>query len=229
MSWFDGKKAPDGVNLVRHRGIEPRFGITDQPDTECRRTRQAAYQRLFGKALSVSHKLIPQIPQVDGFTSRRSRGEQIVYSWVTGGMSDLEMTLPQRAPSEAPRRAELIFYCSEPSAEHINTLPWVAHFPHNSKSFLGYGHTMPSGNPPAPFWGSAVLDTLLFLPPIVTKDPTLPAELKLGGQPVHFLWLVPLTGAQCDFKLQDGLEGLMNLFRQHRHPYVFDPQRNSYA
>jgi Suppressor of fused protein (SUFU) len=88
-------------------------------------------------------------------------------------MSDLEMTIP-RGVKDSPRRVELIFYREDPRDEYIETLRWVAHFPHASKSWLGYGHTMPNGNPPAPFWGSAELDTLLFMPPIVTKDQTSP-------------------------------------------------------
>src|SRR5438876_5927827 len=97
-------------------------------------------------------------------------------------MSDMEMTMPRRA-GEVPRRVELIFYCAEPREEYIATLRWVAHFPHDSKSWLGHGHTMPNGNPPAPFWGSTELDTLLFMPPIVAKDQTLPEDLRLGWRP----------------------------------------------
>jgi hypothetical protein len=105
----------------------------------------------------------------------------------------------------------------------------VAHFPHDTKSWLGTGHTMPNGNPPAPFWGSEVLDTLLFMPTIVSKDATLPDELKLGGEPVHFLWVVPLSTAECNFKLQNGYNAILGLFDQHRHPHVYDPARKSYV
>lgn len=125
------------------------------------------YERFFGKPLSVSHELLPVIPHIDVYTFKRSQADKEVYSLVTGGMSDLEMTLPRGADRDVPRRAELIFYCSEPREEYIATLRWVAHFPHNSKSWLGHGHTMPNGDPPAPFWGSTELDTLFFLPPIV--------------------------------------------------------------
>jgi Suppressor of fused protein (SUFU) len=91
-----------------------------------------------------------------------------------------------QADKDVPKRVELIFYCSEPRDEYISTLRWVAHFPHDSKSWLGHGHTMPNGHPPAPFWGSTDLDTLFFLPPIVKKDQTLASELSLGGDPVTF-------------------------------------------
>ena len=102
-------------------------------------------------------------------------------------MSDLEMTIP--SGTEAPRRVELIFYCSEPQQEYLETMQWLAHFPHDQRTWIGSGHTIPNGNPPAPFFGSSILDTVLFIPPIVKKDQTLPEQLILDGEAVHFLWL----------------------------------------
>lgn len=232
-SWFGKKKTPDGSNIIRHDTVERQFGLTGKSTAGFTQAREAAYERLFGEALSVSHELLPQVPHIDVYTFKRtfkrSQGDQIVYALVTGGMSDLEMNLPRAAAKDVPRRVELIFYCAEPREEYIDTLRWVAHFPHDSKSWLGHGHTMPNGNPPAPFWGSTELDTLLFMPSIVTKDQTLPSELKLSGEPVHFLWLVPLTTAECNLKLEKGFEAILDLFQQHRHPHVFDPHRKSYV
>jgi hypothetical protein len=226
-SWFGKKKAPDGTTIICHENVETQFGVT-KGRAEFSQTREAVYERLFGKILKVSHELLPLIPHIDVYIFKRSQGDKIVYSLVTGGMSDLEMTMP-RGAKEVPRRVELIFYCSEPHEEYIATLRWVAHFPYASKSWLGYGHTMPNGNPPAPFWGSTELDTLLFMPPIVKKDQTLPEELKLAGEPVHLLWVVPLTTAECNLKLEKGFDAILDLFQQHRHPHVFDPHRKSYV
>ncbi len=228
-SWFsDKKKAPDGTTIIRHEEVKRQFGFSDGTAVEYRQAREAAYERLFGKVVDVSHELVPQIPHIDVYTFRRSRGDQFVFSLVTGGMSDLEMNLPHHAEDD-PRRVELIFYCAEPREEYMSTLRWVAHFPHDSKSWLGYGHTMPNGDPPAPFWGSSDLDTLLFMPPIVTKDQTLPEVLRLSGEPVRFLWVVPLTTAECNFKLKKGFDAILDLFQQHQHPHVFDPHRKSYV
>src|SRR5690242_10027097 len=137
------------------------------------------------------------------------------------------MKIPRGA--EVPRRVELIFYCTEPKDEYIQTLRWAAHFPHDYKTCLSYGHTIPNGNPPAPFWGSRVLDTLLFMPSIVTKDEALADELQLAGDPVHFLWVVPISSRECNLKLQRGFGAIMDLFDQHKHPHVFDPSRQSYV
>lgn len=227
-SWFGKKKAPDGTNIAQHEKIDPTFGIT-KGTAGFAQVREAAYERLFGKPLSISHELLPLVPHVDVYTFRRSQGDKEVYSLVTGGMSDLEVTLPGRAGRDTPRRVELIFYCSEPRDEYISTLLWVAHFPHDSRSWLGHGHTIPNGNPPAAFWGSTELETLFFMPPIVKKDQTLPSELNLDGEPVHFLWVVPLTTAECNFKLARGFDAMLRLFQQNRHPHVFDPDRRSYV
>ena len=98
----------------------------------------------------------------------RSSKDGQVCALVTSGMSDLAMNVP--AKTNAPRRVELILYCSEPKQEFIDTMRWLAHFPHDQKTWIGAFHTIPNGNPPEPLWGSRVLDTIFLLPPIVKKD-----------------------------------------------------------
>jgi hypothetical protein len=227
-SWLDGKKAPDGTRIIRHGEGQTQLGIT--PNTQgFHGAREAAYKQIFGEALSVSHELLPLIPHIDVYTFQRKRGDQAEYSLVTGGMSDLEMILPEHAGDDVPRRVELIFYCAEPSEEYIEILRWLAHFPHNTKSWLGHGHTMPNGNPPSPFWGSATLDTILFSPPIVKSDQTLPELLQLDGQAVHFLWVIPITTEECNLKLNKGFGAIMDLFGKNRHPHIFNPTRKGYV
>jgi len=72
------------------------------------------------------------------------------------------------------------------------------------------------------------LDTILFLPPIVVRDQSLPEELILQGEPVHLLWLVPISTAECNLKLRKGSQALLDILEKHRHPHVFDPMRKSY-
>jgi hypothetical protein len=40
---------------------------------------------------------------------------------------------------------------------------------------------------------------------------------------------VPITTAECNFKLKRGFGALMKLFDQNQHPLVFDPGRKSYV
>jgi hypothetical protein len=106
---------------------------------------------------------------------------------------------------------------------------WLAHFPHDQKTWIGAFHTIPNGNPPAPLWGSPNLDTLFLLPPIVKIDQNLQEELVLDGEGVNFLWIVPLTTPECNLKLAKGSSAILDLFQKNRHPHVFDPNRKSYV
>jgi hypothetical protein len=120
-SWFNKKKAPDGTNIVRHENIETKLGVTTGAEG-FGQAREAVYERLFGKPLSISHEVFPLVPHIDVYTFKRSQGDKGVYSLVTGGTSDLEMKLPRGADKDAPRRVELIFYCSEPRECPTETL-----------------------------------------------------------------------------------------------------------
>ena len=171
-SWFDKKKAPDGTTIIRHDEVQPQLGVAAGTEG-FRAAREAAYEQIFGKPLSVSHELLPLIPYIDVYTFQRKRGDQIEYSLVTGGMSDIEMTLPKRAERDVPRRVELIFYCAEPCEEYIGILRWLAHFPHNSKSWLGHGHTMPNWRSAIPILGKHCIGHDLLLSPDRHQRPVL--------------------------------------------------------
>lgn len=235
MNWF-GKRnpppetTPGGSTVYRYPAADfapPQIGALDEA-AEFTEAREAVYRKLFGEADSVSHELVPQVPHIDVYTAhRQSQDGSRTCVLATGGMSDLPMRAPRGA--EALRRVELILYCREPKPEYIDTLRWLAHFPHSQKTWIGFGHTIPNGNPPAPMWGSSVLDTVLLMPTIVNRDQALPDQLQLAGEPVNFLWVVPISTAECSLKLEKGMDAIYELFDRHRHPHVFNAGRASYV
>ena len=223
--------SPGGSIIHRYPASEWRassIGFTDESIARFAEARNQVYQRLFGKAQDIFVEPIPLLPRIDVHTYyRRGADGQNVCTLVTSGMSDLPMNIP--AGVDVPRRVELIFYCSEPQHEYRQTLQFLAHFPQDQKTWIGSGHTIPNGNPPAPFLGSSVLDTVLFLPSVVKRDRALAEELLLDGDPVHFLWVVPLTTPEGNLKLAKGTDAILGLFQKNRHPHVFDPNRASYV
>jgi Suppressor of fused protein (SUFU) len=236
FSWLgkNTKTSPGGSVICRHDHSDPsgipKEGLPREVAAQFRDAREEAYELLFGPPVSVSHEVFPLVPHIDVYTfKRRGRDGRETCTLATGGMSDLPMTLPSAAAKDAPRRIELIFYCSEPNPEYVATLRWLAHFPHDYKTWVGSSHTIPNGDPPEPFWGTADMDTILFIPPIIVRDQSLPKDLRLDGEPVHFLWVVPLTKAEGELKLAKGAGAIFNLFEQHQHHHVFDPNRASYA
>jgi Suppressor of fused protein (SUFU) len=234
MSWFGRKKpemSPGGSVIERHSAkgfMKPRLGFPSERTDGSIKAREEVYGRLFGEAGEVSHELVPQVPHIDVYTYyRRAKDGSRTCVLMTGGMSDVPMRLPRGA--DAPRRVELILYCTDPEPEYIETMRFLAHFPHNQKTWLGTGHTIPNGNPPGLLWGSKALDTILLLQTVVKRDAELPQQLILDGDPVEFLWVVPISTPECSLKLEKGAGAILHLFDEKRHPHVFDPHRASYV
>lgn len=155
------------------------------------------------------------------------------YTIVTSGMSDSRMPIPGDVdPSLA--RAELLLYALptdvEPNPPHppwfVSVLHALAHMPWRFNTWLGESHTIPNGDPPAPFVEGSPLTTALLLPPIF-EPPEFANGLLLAGEPVHFLWLGFITTSECDFKLKDGYEALMRKFEEANFPHVVIPHRSS--
>ena len=188
--------------------------------------RDAVYRQRFGEAKQVWHEVIPLVPHIDVMEYYRSGESGEVCVLVTSGMSNLPMRVPENA--EVPRRVEIIFYSTEPKREYIETMRQLAHFPHDQKTWIGSFHTIPNGNPPEPLWGTA-MDTFFFLPPIVRKDRTLQDDLILDGDHVEFLWLAPLTSAECKLKLAKGSGAILDLFQKNKHSHIFNPERSGYV
>ena len=234
--WFGKPKSqtettPSGASVIRYplnKWASPLVGDADKSAPRYNEARNNVYAKLFGEPSRVFETGGPHLPRVEVRAyKRRSKDGAETCAMVTSGMSDLPMNAPEGA--EEFRRVELIFYCSEPRQEFADTMRFVAHFPHDQNTWIHMGHTIPNGTPPAPFWGSAVLDTVLLMPTIVTKDRRLPEELVLDGDRVEFLWVVPISAKECDLKLREGLDAILSLFGRHRHPHVFDPNRSSYV
>ena len=68
----------------------------------------------------------------------------------------------------------------------IQMLKFLARFPHEYKTWLGWGHTIPNGPDYAPVcdglgFGGAVLDSLSLVPELTTED----------GKTIRFYMLIP--------------------------------------
>lgn len=189
--------------------------------------RDEVYQRRFGTPKQVWHEVIPLIPHIDvmEYYRKNKESDKDVCVLVTSGMSDLAMNVPSKI--EAPRRIELIFYCNEPKPVYTETLRFLAHFAHDQKTWIGAFHTIPLGK--RTMMGSGALDTIFLLPPLVVRDQDLAKDLVLNGEGVEFVWVVPISDAECKLKLEKGAGSLLNLFQQKKHPHIFDPTRASYV
>src|SRR3990172_5603140 len=193
--------------------------------TDLRTHREAIYEQLFGKITVVSHELLLKDPHIDVYTFAPGFADRPCYTLVTGGMSDFAM----KDASGVDLRSELILYVDEPKPLYVNLLRYLAHIPHDQKTWFWHGSTMTNGDPPESLFEASALDTILFLYTVVSPDSKLWEHLVIEGRPAGFLWVVPITGPEREFVREHGVDELMEIFEEREHPVVLDERRKSYV
>lgn len=115
---------------------------------------------------------------------------------------------------------ELHLFSPQQYRGHVELLTAVAHY-HRTGARLGLGHTVDFGRPWLP--GSRCDHGLISLPYL--DGPAL--ELfEVGEVMVRFLWLVPVTKEEVEYKKARGLEELEAAFEAQEFNYL-DPLRDS--
>lgn len=195
-----------------------------EPARNANESRLAAYGRLLGHATGRAEGPagvdVLQVPP--GFHGRD------FWTLLTSGLSDRRMAIPSDLGPEHAR-AELVLYVREPSPEHVRLLQTCAALAAEPETWLGHGHTIPNGQPPAPLFPGSQLKVLLLLRTILEPDAFLSDHLTIEGDPVSLLWLVPITAAELDLKLLQGLPALFQRFDEGGLSHVLDEGRESLA
>lgn len=132
-----------------------------------------------------------------------------MWTYATAGMSQPGDDLP----------VELHLFSPKPSQSHVELLTAIAHY-HRNEAQLGMGHTVNFGRPWMP--GSLCDHGLISLPYLDGPDLEI---LEIEDNTVHFLWLIPITRHELEFKKKNGLEALEKEFDKHNFNYL-DPLRD---
>ena len=105
----------------------------------------------------------------------------------------------------------------------------LARLPHDGNTWLGFGHTVAHGEDQGeirPFAEGTRLCAAVLLPPSTLGEEAFCMRRPNGGD-VFFWAAVPLHLAELKFKMQNGIEPLLDLFDQHRVTDRVDPARSS--
>ena len=118
------------------------------------------------------------------------------------------------------RPVEIHLHSPTSSDDHVELLTTIAHY-HRTAIRLGHGHTVNFERPWLP--GSQCQFGLISLPYL--DGPKL-EWLEAGSKRIRFLWLIPITEAEKDYKKAEGLEALEKKFEEASFNYL-DPERES--
>jgi hypothetical protein len=224
----------DSPRILRHseRTAEPELVVPASPHLDAI---VAHVEKHFGKPETVLHELVSELVHVDIHvvvpTPKRK-----YYTLVTSGMSDRPMTVP--AGLEELRFAELVIglpanwpmqhadWEDERNYWPIRLLKVLARFPHEYSTWLGPGHTLPNGDPPAPYADGTQMCCAFLGPPVVA-----PQEFwKLAIDPettINFYGVFPLYREEMQFNLKHGMERLCNRFAKNALSSVLNVNRKN--
>jgi hypothetical protein len=194
-------------------------------------------ERHLGTIETVFHELVSDTVHIDVHFVKPSEKFPFVRL-VTSGMSDLPMTTPPEI--DVPKFVELVvtlppdWKLDQKSLEDENwywpvrQIKYLARLPHKYQTWLGWGHTVPNGDPAEPYAANTELNGSIVLPSITVPDAF--HTLKIDEEKeITFYAVVPLYKEEMDLKLRSGTDKLLERLGKKGITDVIDPKRTNVA
>lgn len=190
---------------------------------ECIEEISVHIERHISPVESVFHEVLSDTVHIDVHHVKPTP-KRPFHTLVTSGMSDLPMSVPEGA--DVPRHLELMVTLPDywqVSAEAFEDEKWywpvrqlkfLARFPHKYSTWLGWGHTLPNGDPAQPFAENTGLRGVLILPSVNVPQAFHTLEIN-AEKTITFMSLVPLYEEEMNLKLRKGSEALLDRFDKH--------------
>lgn len=137
-------------------------------------------------------------------------GKRKVWTYATCGMAEKTKSIA----------IELHLHAKEQDATHVETLTAIAHY-HLTCNPINLHHTVNIGRP----WLSESHCSYGYVSLPYLNGP----QLELGtyeSMKIRFLWLIPITPEEVEYKKRFGAEALEQLFESGKFDYL-DPSRVS--
>lgn len=167
---------------------------------------------------------------------------------VTVGMSDQAMAVPREVQGNQPelyRHAELVLGLATSwplDGEHatwpVELLSRLTLLPQRHTTWLAAGHSVPNGDPPAPYAADTELCCALIAPTFEVDDGFKQLRLApsqqgpeglIPGVVVQFYGVIPLFHEEMQLKLAQGAEDLLDRLETFRVTEVLSPSRRNTA
>jgi hypothetical protein len=184
---------------------------------------EAHIEKHFGSYQNVYHEIESPDIHVD-IAVIEPNPQRNYYVLVTMGMGAHRMKVPPG--SQGRDRAELMV-CLPPewNLDNLDDEKWywplrwlkiLARLPLNENTWLGWGHTVPNGEP---FAGNTKLCTILLLNPGAFGEKAAICTLPDGEQ-IHFYQMVPLYEEETQFKIKNNAQIFLRFMDQEALEYV---------
>jgi hypothetical protein len=231
----DVERSGSGAQIYRHGERKTPFTPPDSAADHCEEI-TTHVEKHIGKVDFVWHEIVSDLVHID-ILSIPATDERPCHWFVTSGVSDLPMTVPQGHEEFA--RVELMFalprdwpisqdaFKDEANYWPLRWLKLVGRLPHEYQTWIGYGHTIPHGDPPKPIADTKFVGVMLTPPYHLS-----PEFFRLDtddGHPIHFFALTPMYPEELDIKLEKGAEEIEKRFEKQEIGFVLDKDRPNVA
>lgn len=200
------------------------FGRKDSGDVYAKwqKQREKHYSKFLGPMEDkVMHSTNPHEVHIDIYQFAPTK-KRPFWTLITGGMSDKRQNIPAEVDWAAPR-AEVFTYVKEPHDRAFAALKLLAEMPFEENSYMHWFHTISVGEPVTKRQSEL---TCAFLVPPLFENPKFDT-LKIGGDKVDFLMMVPITVQERHYAKNNGGEALLEVFEKANLGPVPDENRKS--
>ena len=229
------EKSGSGAPILRHEAKDRDWTAPEHSGRNLESV-EAHLEKYIGPVDFVYHEIVSDLIHLDLLYIKPTKDRP--YAVVaTSGVSDLPMSVPEGMEEYA--RAELLIALPEgwPTSDEAHKdeanywpLRWlksVGRLPHDYETWIGYGHTIPNGDPPEPIADTEFVGVMVSMPYWLDADFfQLEAD---SGDTVTFWDVVPLYGEEMQFKLDKGAEALEKRFEKQDIGFVLDIHRPNVA
>jgi hypothetical protein len=169
----------------------------------------------------VFHEIVSDKLHIDVFIVPPNSSDRPYHTLVTSGMSEFPMNTGDDAYDL--RYAELCIlldpdwqltmeaYKDERWYWPLRLLKTLARYPSETGSWLGYGHSVASADPPEPYAPGTGLCAAVLMPPVSLGEPFFEMT-RADGAITHFWTVIPLHESELRLKMGEGLEALTEAF-----------------
>jgi hypothetical protein len=170
-------------------------------------------EKYFGKASTVLHEFASVGVHIDVEIVEPTEDKNF-FTLITVGMGTYRMNVPPEYNEEQIDRAELLI-CLPPDWEIKSTetkdrwpsdlLRFLARLPLEENSWLGFGHTVPNGEPYAE---NTKLSSCVLLG-VQEAPPEAEVCTLSNGERIVFYQVIPLYNEEMEYKLKHGTDAML--------------------
>lgn len=223
-----------GTPIYRHterkKDFEPAFADVDNTEQI-----DAHIEKYLGTPTGVYHEIVSDLVHVDIHFIPATENKPYC-TLVTSGMSDKPMKAPEEYKEYSFAELVISLPASWPLSENdfkdennywpLRIMKILARLPQEYDTWLWMTHTIPNGDPPAPYASNTQLSCALLLPPLLPPQEF--HELKIGdSKTIYFLGVYPIYAEEMNYKLKKGVDALIEKFEKNEITELLDINRTN--